>query len=299
LAHSYCQGKGIELGAAAHNPFNLPESINVSPYSDDASDPEYEDYVTYKKHQIENCGRYAEIDLAGEASRLPVPAGSQAYVVSSHVVEHMPDLIGAFLEWNRVLREGGVVFMIFPKRDAAGLDAVRGLTPLEHFVEDFVFQRTPETHPFDGIEPRRRGHYHVFDLKSMLDLIDWCNCRLGLNWEILEVEQTDTKVGNGHTIVARYLGALQDQEVRRRVAREELSSMTDASSPLARGRNDDEQASSPEAELRSIKSTLSWAVLQEWWRFGLWIMPPGTHRRRVYGKLTSRLSRFLRERQEP
>ena len=31
LAHEYCKGKGIEIGGAAHNPFNLPDCINIAP----------------------------------------------------------------------------------------------------------------------------------------------------------------------------------------------------------------------------------------------------------------------------
>ncbi|MCF5679003.1 methyltransferase-domain protein, partial [Pseudomonas syringae] len=31
LAKKYCQGQGIELGAAAHNAFNLASCLNVAP----------------------------------------------------------------------------------------------------------------------------------------------------------------------------------------------------------------------------------------------------------------------------
>lgn len=228
LAHRYCLGAGIELGAAAHNPFKLPGAVNVSPYSEDPSDPEFEDFATYKRHQVEKCGRYALVDLAGEANAIPVPDVSQNYVVSSHVVEHIPDLISAFLEWNRVLEPTGIIFMIFPKRDAAELDAVREITPFRHFIEDFALERNADAHPFDGVEPRRRGHYHVFTLNSMLELIEWCNKHIGLNWRIEEVEDTDSKVGNGHTVVARYLGPLWDREVQLRVA---SMALTDVETP--------------------------------------------------------------------
>jgi ubiquinone/menaquinone biosynthesis C-methylase UbiE len=41
------------------------------------------------------------------------------------VVEHLPDPIAAFFEWNRVLKAGGTIFMIFPKRDALPADRGR------------------------------------------------------------------------------------------------------------------------------------------------------------------------------
>lgn len=202
LARRYCRGMGIELGASASNPFNLPGARNCAPYSADPSDPDHGDFEIYREEQVRLGGAWAPVDLVGEADAIPVPDGSQDYVLSSHVVEHVPDLISAFLEWNRVLRPGGIVFMIFPKRDALPLDASRPVTPLEEFIEDYRTRQTLHTHPIPPGE-RVRGHYHVFTLESMLALIDWCNRELGLSWEVLCTEQTDSKVGNGHTAVCR------------------------------------------------------------------------------------------------
>ena len=50
----------------------------------------------------------------------------------------------------------------------------------------------------------RGGHYHVFTLESMIELITWCNDNLDLNWRVLRTEETDSKVGNGHTLVCQY-----------------------------------------------------------------------------------------------
>lgn len=201
LAHHYCQGKGIELGAAAHNPFNLPDCINVAPWSDDPTHVDYADYQFYCSAQVEMCGHYAKVDLVGEAHDIPVPDHSYDYILSSHVVEHLPNLIAAFLEWNRILKPSGVIFIIFPKRDALASDIPRPITPLEKFIEDYRLNRTIDDHP--GV--KKRAHYYVFTLGSMLDLIDWCNDNLGLQWQVETVEESDSKAGNGHTVVCRYL----------------------------------------------------------------------------------------------
>jgi hypothetical protein len=37
----------------------------------------------------------------------------------------------------------------------------------------------------------------------MLDIINWCNKEKIINWEVLEALETDDKVFNGHTIVAK------------------------------------------------------------------------------------------------
>lgn len=204
LAHRYCTGSGIELGAAAHNPFDLPNSINVAPFSDDPSHVDYNDFMLYRQEQVRFCGHYVKVDLVGEADAIPVDDHSQDYVISSHVVEHLPNLVTAFLEWNRILRPGGVIFMIFPKRDALAKDVDRPITPLSHYIDDYNQKRTIWTHAVDaghGI----RGHYHVFTLNSMLELIQWANQNLNLGWKLEAVEETDSKVGNGHTVVCRYL----------------------------------------------------------------------------------------------
>jgi ubiquinone/menaquinone biosynthesis C-methylase UbiE len=189
LAKKYCVGKGIELGAAAHNPFDLPECINVAPR-------EHEEY--YKNHQVEMCGEFREIDIHAHAENLPFDDDSHDYIISSHVVEHIPDLIGAFLEWRRILKPGGIVFIIFPKKNALPSDVGRPLSTIDGFN-------------FAHLEPLTRAinermtdnHIWVFSLQSMVDLINHCNHAYGLGWEIIESHETDDKVGNGHAVVCR------------------------------------------------------------------------------------------------
>ena len=63
LAHKYLDGlKGIELGAAAHNPFGLQGSVNVAPE---------DDFEFYKAEQVKMCGAYAEVETRW-LSELPV-----------------------------------------------------------------------------------------------------------------------------------------------------------------------------------------------------------------------------------
>jgi SAM-dependent methyltransferase len=59
------------------------------------------------------------------------------FIITSHIIEHLPDLIAAFLEWDRIVSDGGYVFMIVPHKGALPEDAGRALTRLEHFVEDY------------------------------------------------------------------------------------------------------------------------------------------------------------------
>ncbi len=192
LAHELCLGRGVELGAAAHNPFNLPGCINVAPL-----DPNID---FYRKSQVRLCGAYAEVDLWGLAEAIPLPDRSQDYVISSHVIEHCADPIGVFLEWKRVLKPGGVAFMIFPKRDALPADQDRPVSEVSAIVAAHLGQaasRLDEAHGGD------QGHVFVYTLSTMLDVILYANRRFDLGWTVMATQETDDKVGNGHTVAAR------------------------------------------------------------------------------------------------
>lgn len=191
LAHKYLDGlTGVEIGAAAHNPFGLAGSINLA---------QEEDYEFYKKAQIEMCGTYAEVDVWGTAENTGLEDNSQDYVISSHVVEHFPNPIRVFEEWNRILKPGGIIFMILPKRDALPFDRNRSVTDVINIIDAYEVGYTVDNWQGD-VPVDRHGHYYVYTPSSMQVLI----AEAGLNWEILEVEETDSKVGNGFTIVARY-----------------------------------------------------------------------------------------------
>ena len=195
LAHAHCRGTGVELGAAAHNPFGLAGCINVAPRDGNVE--------FYRQSQVGMCGAYVEIDCWGTADAIPVPDHSLDYVVSSHVIEHCADPIAAFLEWNRALRPGGTVFMIFPKRDALEEDRTR---PVSTVAEIVVAHTDPEAasrirQEADGGE---QGHCFVYTLGLMLDVIVYANHKFGLCWKVVDSLETDDKVGNGHVVVARY-----------------------------------------------------------------------------------------------
>lgn len=183
-AKKYCKGKGIELGRAAHNPFNLEDCINVAP-------EERQDF--WKQSQFDVCGTFAPIDLYGTAESIPVEDHTYDYIISSHVIEHVPNPIKAFLEWDRVLKDKGIIYMIFPKRGADKNDIGRQLSPLMDFVKQY-----------NDPQPLTDEHRHiwVFDLDVMLHLIRVCNDLYGLKWRVIDWMVSDDKIGNGHVIVA-------------------------------------------------------------------------------------------------
>jgi SAM-dependent methyltransferase len=204
LAHLWLDGlQGLEIGASAHNAFGL-KTRNV------AALDEYERFAAEERRKGEVP---VAVDIWALADALPVPDDHEDFVLSSHVVEHLPNLVGAFLEWNRVTRAGGYIFMIVPLRDALPPDAVRPITPLAHFIEDFRQQATPDTHPFEDVPSGRLGHYHVFTPDSLLKVVRWMRDQGLCNWQLVAREDIDSKVGNGFTLVFRVVSKTVESEI--------------------------------------------------------------------------------------
>lgn len=200
LADQWLTGRGVELGRAAHNPLAPEDCCSVAP-SDGVRfvhPMDLDDYQVYVAEQRRFGRAPARVDEVAEAMELPFESGSLDYLASSHVLEHLPDLLGAWVEWQRVLRPGGVNFAIVPIRTALATDVLRPVTTLDELIRHFEKSTGPQDlYP----EQAWRGHYHVFTLQLLLDAVNWFNHQ-GLGYWLLEaVEETDSNVGNGHTLV--------------------------------------------------------------------------------------------------
>lgn len=194
LAHELLDGlTGLEIGAAAYNPFGL-RTRNVATR---------EGHEFYAEEQETLGVPPAPVDIWGWGDRIPVLDRSEGFVLSSHVLEHLPNVIGAFLEWDRVVRDGGYVFMIVPLKGALRADLARELTPLAHFIECYRKGWDLDTHPTDDVPGGRMGHYHTFTPDSLTDVVDWMRAEGLCGWELVAREDVDSKVGNGFTIVFR------------------------------------------------------------------------------------------------
>ena len=153
--------------------------------------------TVFKQEEFAMCGSAMPVDLVAPGDDLPVPDESQDFVVSSHVLEHFPNPARALLEWDRVVKPGGTIFMIVPHRDRTS-EAGLPRTTLEHLVHDYdADTRGPRGEPM--------GHNHVWVTEDIVELIEWMKKRFSLHWEVLEVQDTDDKVGNGFAVAIRKL----------------------------------------------------------------------------------------------
>src|SRR5215471_12827005 len=194
LAHELLDGlSGLEIGASAHNPFGL-KTRNVA---------SREGNEFYAEQQRALGVEPAHVDIWAMGDRIPVPDRSEDFVLSSHVLEHLPNVVVALLEWNRIVRDGGYVFMIVPLKGALPQDTGRALTSLDHFIECYQQKWSLDTHPTDGVPGGRMGHYHTFTPDSLTDVVDWMRANRLCDWQLVAREDVDSKVGNGFTLVFR------------------------------------------------------------------------------------------------
>jgi SAM-dependent methyltransferase len=179
--------RGIEIGASAIAPFPGVRAWNV----------EHPSAEVFRAAQRSLVGQVAPVHVYATAERLPVADGALDFVLASHVIEHMPDAIRALGEWDRVLAVGGTMFLIVPHRERT-FDRERPPTDLRHHLADFALANTAAT---DAMVPT--SHYHVWRTAEFVALVEFL-VRVGyLDWAIEEVEDVDTRAGNGFTVVAR------------------------------------------------------------------------------------------------
>jgi SAM-dependent methyltransferase len=175
LAHKWLDGlKGIEIGGSAHNAFGL-DTINVD-YTDDMT-------TVFKLEEVKLCGEAMSVDVVARGDKLPFPDKSFDFVLSSHVIEHIFDPIGALREWSRVARK--YVYTVVPHPDRT-FDKGRPITTLDEL-------RARPHMP----EPLENAHFNVWRLE---DFIPAC-------WEadllVVDVCDPDDKVGNGFAVVCQ------------------------------------------------------------------------------------------------
>ena len=178
LAHEMLDHlQGVEIGASAHNPFNL-NTRNID-YTDDYS-------TSFKEAEKLCTGRCAKVDIVASGDNLLLANGSVDFVISSHVIEHFYDPIKTVQEWLRVVKPGGYVYMIVPHKERT-FDRDKARTTLAELIRRHEF-------PDDPIPPHH-DHHSFWITADFIDLCDY------MGWKIAAVQDVDDKVGNGFTVV--------------------------------------------------------------------------------------------------
>lgn len=197
-------GKGVEIGGSQHNYFGISNCINVD-YTADMD-------TIYKLKEIELCGEAMPVDVVAFADDLPFPDNHFDFLLNSHIFEHVPNSLKCLAEWHRVVKHNGIIYSIIPKRDSLVSDSRLPITTIDHHFSDYLLCETHETHPLPPGNGKH-GHLHIYDIYSYKNLIKLFNNFRGISkflgvegaLEIVDIEETDSKVKNGMTFVHRVI----------------------------------------------------------------------------------------------
>jgi SAM-dependent methyltransferase len=207
-------------------------------------------------------------DYQGEATSLPFHTHSLAYVATSHVLEHVANPVAALLEWYRVIRPGGFIYMVVPDRRFTW-DRARKPTPVDHMLDDFRRGTTavdathiddfvdnvdwrsysPST-PLSEVPAAKEAlrasyrhsvstgteiniHFHVFEPRNLADLIYRVPREIphSVNWELVDlVERFPDENPIGLLAVIRVVKSLRERIAYRLSARPASILLPDARS---------------------------------------------------------------------
>lgn len=202
LARRYIRGSGIEIGAL-HRPLRVRRGVQVT-YVDRLG------LERLREHYPELAGHEFRVDRLDDGERLETfQADSQDFVIGSHFLEHARDPIGTLENLTRVLRPGGVLFLVVPDKRFT-FDRNRPLTRFDHLVRDHEEgpEWSDEEHHLEmarlvaGLaredeiraklaDYRRRRysiHFHVWDEESFRDFVDRAMKRYALPIDVERLE---------------------------------------------------------------------------------------------------------------
>jgi SAM-dependent methyltransferase len=153
-----------------------------------------------------NSGR----QFISEATDLSqIPTARYDFLLSSNCLEHVANPIKALTEWKRVIKAGGALILVLPKKES-NFDHRRPVTKFEHLLDDFNrdtgeddlthldeilalhdLKMDPPAGDLDHFKQRslknfhnRTLHHHVFDVPLIEQVLDY------VGFEIVDMTTT-------------------------------------------------------------------------------------------------------------
>lgn len=125
---------GLEV-AGLHNPWPVPRGTQVIQL-------DLFDTVELRKQYPEMCHKpFVDVQVLGDAQTLAcIPSSTMDFVLSSHVIEHVPGVIEALTHWMRVLKTGKHLLMAVPLSHNQ-IDKDRVPTTVEHILNEWLVSR--------------------------------------------------------------------------------------------------------------------------------------------------------------
>lgn len=198
----YLKGKGIEIGA-----LHSPQRINKK-----KCQVRYVDWLNKEgliKHNPTVLPEdIRDPDIVASATDLGVIANeSEDFVIANQIVEHLPNPIKALVEFHRVLKNGGILYLSIPDKRYT-IDKDRPITPLSHVVGDykkntsiendaehyeewaeFVEEKRPKDSPLrwkleDILRVGCAIHFHVWTPESVVEILNYVKNELKMPFRL-------------------------------------------------------------------------------------------------------------------
>lgn len=150
---------GLEIGPLCWPIITKAESNNRIYYIDFSTAEKSRE--KYKNDPNVNIDEIVETDYLWGKQTMPELVGGKLfdYVVASHVIEHVPNMLGWMREIASVLKDGGILSLAIPDKRYT-FDYKRDLTSLGTLVESYL------------LDKRRPGIRDVFDQVSLATKLD-------------------------------------------------------------------------------------------------------------------------------
>lgn len=187
---SQLKGTGVEIGAQ-----HIPTKVQA------ATTVEYVDVLSNEqlisRYGLSPHGGLVPLTHVIDGHKLsPYADGSRDFLIANHVLEHFDDPVSGVVEWVRILRNGGLLFLTLPNFRGNAFDYKRRPERAAHFrldytdpanrdarnrehYEDLAMHLVSQARTSEEVQALvtqwlnqgDRHHYHVYDEAALKDVL--------------------------------------------------------------------------------------------------------------------------------
>ncbi len=206
-------GVGLEIGGPSST-FPKGNILPVYPIINNLDNCNYADFTIWegaissgKTFQYDKHRPLGEQYISEATNLKQIKSETYDFIISSHVIEHIADPLRALYEWIRILKEEGILVLIFPHKEGT-FDHKRNVTSLNHLIKDYEqetkendlthlpeilalhdLKKSPAIESAAALKKQsennfvnRSLHHHVFNTSLVVEIVHQ------LNLQILDLE---------------------------------------------------------------------------------------------------------------